>query len=195
MKFIDSLLGNLFSGKSNRAVIRENFTRSQQEEQEVSLWLEGEEGAGTLKMVYDNYHLNRAGVNKQPEVHLFHSSYANGFAVIYSDPFTLESFSKLFFGLGQRMLDLGYRKVSMDRKIDDVNDQVRTTEKLYFKPLTSGEAISGKIDQLFGNVSLEKIYLDNKPDYLKVLVTLYSDRQYHDAKPFDQFMDKLFKAD
>ncbi|AEL24435.1 hypothetical protein [Cyclobacterium marinum] len=195
MKFIDSLLGNLFSGKSNREVIRENFSRSKQDEQEVTLWLEGEEGAETLKMVYDNYHLLQAGVNKKPEIHLFQSSYANGFAVIYSDPFTMESFSKLFFGLGQRMLQLGYRKVSMDRKIDELNDQVRTTEKLYFKPLTSGDNYSEKIDQLFGNVSLEKIYLDNKPDYLKVLVTLYSDRQYHEAKPFDQFMDKLFKAD
>lgn len=195
MKFIDSLLGKIFSGKSNREVIRENFTRTQSEEQEVSLWLEAEEGTEVLKLVYDNYHLNRAGVNKQPEVHFYQSSYANGFVVFYDDSFTLEDFSKLFFGLGQRTLELGYRKVSMDRKIDEVNDQLRTTERLYFKPLTSGNGPRGKIDQLFGNVSLEKVYLDNKPDYLKVLVTLYSDRQYLEAKPFDQFMDKLFKAD
>ena len=82
----------------------------------------------------------------------------------------------------------------MDRKIDEVNEQVRTTEKLYYKPLVSVDTSSDKIDQRYGNVSIEKIYLDNKPNYLKVLVTLYSDRQYHDAKPFDQFMDKLFKA-
>ncbi|WP_235114687.1 hypothetical protein [Cyclobacterium qasimii] len=83
----------------------------------------------------------------------------------------------------------------MDRKIDEINDQVRTTEKLYFKPLISVDDLSDKINQLFGNVSIEKISLDNKPNYLKVLVTLYSDRQYHEAKSFDQFMDKLFKAD
>ncbi len=36
--------------------------------------------------------------------------------------------------------------------------------------------------------------MDNKPNFLKVLVTVYSDRLYHDAKPFDQYMDQLFKA-
>ena len=90
---------------------------------------------------------------------------------------------------------MGYRKVSLERKTDVVNDQVRTTEKLYLKPPVSAEDLMNKIDQLYGNISIEKIYLDNKPNYLKVLVTLYSDRQYHDAKPFDQFMDKLFKAE
>ena len=195
MKFIDNLLDKLFTGNSNRAVIRENFTRSESEEQEVSLWLTGEEGVKVLKMIYDNYHFKRAGINKDPEVHYYHSSYANGFAVSYTTPFNTETFTKLFFGLGQQMLGMGYRRVSMDRKIDEINDQVRTTEKLYFKPLVSVDEVSDKINQLFGNVSIEKISLDNKPNYLKVLVTLYSDRQYHEAKSFDQFMDELFKAD
>ncbi|WP_339923239.1 hypothetical protein [uncultured Cyclobacterium sp.] len=195
MKFIDNLLDKLFTGNSNRAVIRENFTRTEPEEQEVSLWLAGEEGVNVLKMIYDNYHFKRAGINKDPEVHYYHTSYANGFAVSYTPPLYRGTFTKLFFGLGQKMLGMGYRMVSMDRKIDEVNDQVRTTEKLYFKPLVSVDDLSGKINQLFGNVSIEKISLDNKPNYLKVLVTLYSDRQYHEAKSFDQFMDKLFKAD
>jgi len=195
MKFIDHLLDKLFSGNSNRAIIRENFTRSESEEQEVALWLTAEEGTNVLKMIYDNYHFKRAGINKDPEVHFYHTSYANGIAVSYTPPFNSDNFTKLFFGLGQRMLGMGYRMVSMDRKIDEVNDQVRTTEKLYLKPLISVDDLSDKINQLFGNVSIEKISLDNKPNYLKILVTLYSDRQYHDAKPFDQFMDKLFKAD
>jgi len=195
MKFIDHLLDKLFTGNSNRAIIRENFTRSEREAQEVALWLTAEEGKNVLKMIYDNYHLKRAGIDKDPEVHFYHTSYANGFAVSYTPPLNSDNFTKLFFGLGQRMQGMGYRMVSMDRKIDEVNDQVRTTEKLYFKPLISADDFSDKIDQLFGNVSIEKISLDNKSNYLKVLVTLYSDRQYHDAKPFDQFMDKLFKAD
>ncbi|WP_339716402.1 hypothetical protein [Cyclobacterium amurskyense] len=194
MKFIEDLIGKLFTGNANRAVIRENFTRSENEEQEVISWLAAEEGEQVLKMVYDNYHLKKTGIVKEPEVHLFHTSYANGFAVSYDSPFNPENFPKLFFGLGLRTLGLGYRMVSMDRKIDEVNEQVRTTEKLYYKPLVSVDTSSDKIDQRYGNVSIEKIYLDNKPNYLKVLVTLYSDRQYHDAKPFDQFMDKLFKA-
>jgi hypothetical protein len=195
MKFIEDLLDKLFSGKSNHAIIRENFSITEEEEKEVAFWMLTEEGAGIFKMIYDNYHLKQANIVKSPEIHIFHSSYANGFAITFGEPLTAENFPKLFFGLGQRMLNLGYRKVSLERKTDLINDQVRTTEKFYLKPPVSADDLTAKINQLYGNISIEKIYLDNKPNYLKVLVTLYSDRQYHDAKPFDQLMDKLFKAD
>lgn len=195
MKFIDDLLDGLFSGKSNKVMVRENFSISEEEEKEIAFWILTEEGAEVFKMIYDNYHLKKADIVKSPEVHIFHSSYANGFALTFGEPLTIENFPKLFFGLGQRMLNMGYRKVSLERTTDVVNEQVRITEKLYLKPPVSADDLMTKINQLYGNISIEKIYLDNKPNYLKVLVTLYSDRQYHDAKPFDQFMDKLFKAE
>ena len=90
---------------------------------------------------------------------------------------------------------MGYRRVSLDRKIEEVHDLVRVTEKYYFKPPLSAADLDNKIDQLFGNISLEKIYLNNKPNFLKVLVTVYADRLYLKAAPFDRFMDQLFKAD
>lgn len=157
--------------------------------------MDSSEGRGVMKMIYDNYHLKIAGINKKPEVHVLQTPYANGFAVTFQDPMTASDFSNLFVGWGQGMADLGYRKVSLDRKIEETNQQVKVTEKFYFKPPLSAADLSQKIDQLFGNISIEKIYINNTPSYLKVLATVYADRLYHEAAPFDRFMDQLFNQD
>jgi hypothetical protein len=47
---------------------------------------------------------------------------------------------------------------------------------------------------MFGNVSIEKVNINDKPSFLKVLVTVYSDHLYQNAKPFDQFIDDLFQT-
>ncbi|MBD3627404.1 MULTISPECIES: hypothetical protein [Cyclobacterium] len=195
MKFIDDLLGGLFPGKNSKLAIRENFTISREEEDKALGWANSPQGKATLKSIYDNYHLKKAGVNKAPEVHVLQSPYANGFAVSFQAPLTNVDFSRLFIALGQGILGLGYRKVSLDRKIEEIHDLVRVTEKYYFKPPLSVTDPENKIDQLFGNISLEKIYLNNKPNFLKVLVTVYADRLYFKPAPFEQFMDQLFKAD
>lgn len=195
MKFIDDLLGRLFPGKDSKLSLKENFTVSGKEEAQVSFWMDSVEGRALMKKIYDNYHLKIAGVNKEPEVHVLHSPYANGFAVSFQPPLTASSFSNLFIGLGQGMAELGYRKVSLDRKIEETNEQVKVTEKYYFKPPLSAADLNSKIDQLFGNVSIEKIFINNRPSFLKVLVTVYADRLYHEAAPFDRFMDQLFNQD
>jgi hypothetical protein len=89
---------------------------------------------------------------------------------------------------------LGYRQVSLDRKFEEINDQVRLTEKFYFKPPLQVPIMGEIISQLYGNIALEKITIDNTPSYIKLLVTIYSDRLYKNPKPFDQFLDLLFEV-
>lgn len=192
MTFIDDILGKLFSDNKANFRHKENFTQSQEEELGIRNWLASERGRMVFDQVYKSYHLKKAGVNNHPEVHILSSPYANGFALTYENPFTEEIFSQLFFAFGLRMLDLGYYRVSLDRKFHETADLVNTTEKQYFKPRI-GDAVTQKIDQLYGNVSIEKVSVDNKPSFLKVLVTLYSDHLYRKAKPFDHFMEELFK--
>jgi hypothetical protein len=49
------------------------------------------------------------------------------------------------------------------------------------------------ISQLYGNVAIEKITLNNQPNYLKVLATFYSDRLYQDPMPFEELVNQLFE--
>ncbi|MEX2591373.1 MAG: hypothetical protein WD426_01280 [Anditalea sp.] len=195
MTFINDLLGNLFPEKKSNFNHKENFTQSGEAVDAIRNWMDSDEGKRTFDHLYKTYHLKKAGVNDQPEVHILSSPYANGFAITFEHPVTEEAFSNLFFAFGLRMLDLGYYRVSLDRKLQETEDLVKTTEKQYFKPPVGAavRAAAQKMDQLFGNVSIEKVLIDGKPSLLKVLVTVYSDHLYGNAKPFDQFIEELFE--
>lgn len=192
--FIDDLFGKLFPKRNTPLQVKENFVQSSQDMLDLDIWLQSSECSYILDLVGKNYHFKKANINAKPEVHTLNSPYANGFAVSYDPPFNPETFSKLFFAFGRRMLALGYRQVSLDRKIEEINDKVKTTEKQYFKPPLKAEDFTSKIDQLYGNVSVEKVTIDNEPSFIKVLVTVYSDHLYQKAKPFDEFIDHIFET-
>nr|MBI1231986.1 hypothetical protein [Cytophagales bacterium] len=194
MTFIDDIFGRLFPEREKKLAYKENFTQTEAEIAATTGWMESEEGVQALKKVYTNFHLKKAGINDRPAVHVLTSPYANGLAITYEEPFTAKIFQQLFFSFGQRMLALGYQRVSLDRKMQELQESVKITEKLYFKPPLSSASLNQKIDQLFGNVAIEKVTIDNKPIFLKVLVTVYADHLYLPAKPFDEFVEGLFNT-
>ncbi len=192
--FLDDLFKKVFkpSGKTPMKV-KENFSIKEIDLIDLDSWIKSEESKMLFALVYKNYHFKRTGIKDRPEVHIFDSPYANGFAVSYEKPLESKSFSRLFLAFSQRLLALGYENVSLDRKFEEINDQVKVTEKFYFKPPLQLPAEGELISQLYGNVALEKVTIDNEPSYIKLLATVYSDRLYQDAKPFDQLMDGIFE--
>jgi hypothetical protein len=190
--FIDDLFDKLLPKKNTPIHHKENFKQTVSEKEQVANWVLSDEGKKWIDLIQKNYYFKKSGINHAPEVHILNSPYANGFAVSYEEPFDQKSFNGLFFAFGQRVLDLGYQQVSLDRKIEEINQNVRTTEKQYFKPPIANIEPLEKIDQLYGNISIEKVIIDDKPSFLKILVTVYSDHLYQKAKPFDEFIDLIF---
>lgn len=192
--YFDQVWQKLFPSKENVPLqMKENFILKDKEVQELEDWIHSEAATSLFSLIYRNYHFKRTQINESPEVHLFTSSYANGFAISYEAPLDLSSFSLLFLGLSRRFLALGYQQVSLDRKLEEINEQVKQTEKFYFKPPLQMPQEGEPITQLYGNISLEKVSINNTPSYIKLLAAIYSDRNYQEAKPFDELMDKLFE--
>ena len=191
--FINEILGKLFPVKKSPIKIKENFSISEIEKREIENWMLSSEFEQFLDLIHKNISLKKAGVEESPEVHLLNSPYANGIAISFGHSFTAIQFNQLFFAFGKLTLDLGYTQISLDRKTEEMEDDVKITEKQYFKPPMSNNTFSEKIDQLYGNVSIEKVSINAKPDYLKILVTVYSDQLYEEAKPFDQYIERLFR--
>ncbi|MBC6368389.1 hypothetical protein [Algoriphagus sp. AK58] len=192
--FLDDLFKKVFKPSEKLPVnVKENFSLKDSDREDLEQWLDSQESKDLFSLIYKNYHFKRAQINESPQVHIFTSPYANGFAVSFEPPLDLKSFSRVFLGLSRRILALGYDQVSLDRKFEEVNDRVKVTEKFYFKPPLQLPAEGELISQLYGNVALEKISIDNQPSYIKLLAAVYSDRLYQDAKPFDQLMDRIFE--
>lgn len=192
MTYIDDLFAKLFPSKERKVAHKENFSLSEADYKETQAWTASEEGQKILELLYNNYHLKTAGIGKEPEVVIFNTPYANGLAISFEPPLTAQIFKHLFFAFGQRLEQLGYHRVSLDRTIEEHQKEVKHTEKLYYKPPWSTAQVNGRMDQLFGNISIENVAVDNKPRFLKVLASVYSDRMYVDARPFDQFVEQLF---
>ena len=191
MTNVNNILDDLFGGKKSNFTYKENFSQTDEEQNRVKKWMVSAEGRMAFDRTLKTYYLKKAGLQDHTEMHILNSPYANGFAIAHDFSISEKTFSDLFFAFGMRMLDLGYHRVSFDRTMREEADLVKTTERQYFKPVASVQPNS-KTDQRFGNVSIEKELIDNKPRLLKVLVTVYSGRQYHDARPFDQFIEQLF---
>ena len=193
--FFDDLLKKIFPPKTNNQAlsVKENFSVKEKDLRDLETWDHSEDSKALYGLVYRNYHYKRAQINESPEVHVFSSVYANGFALSFGPPLDSNSFSLLFLGLSRRIIALGYEQVSLDRKLEEVNEQVKETEKFYFKPPLQLPKEGELISQLYGNISLEKIRINQQPSYFKLLASVYSDRLYYDAKPFDDLMDRLFE--
>lgn len=190
MTFFKGIIGKIFADKKAFSIHKENFALPASEEDRVRYWMDSEEGHRVFKSLHKTYHLHKIEIKEEPGIHLLSSPYANGIAITFEYPLRDKTFSNLFFAFGFSMLDLGYYRVSLDRTLKATTGVVKTTEKQYFKP--SAPAFdSQRIDQRFGNISIEKVSIDGRFSFLKVLATVYSGRHYHNAQPFDQFIESL----
>ncbi len=192
MSFVDDILKRLFPERNTQEVYRENFQPSSSEVEANTDWHHSAEGQSYFDLVHKNYQLKKGGVLADPAVHILQTPYANGLAVEFDKPFSEKTFSGLFFAFGQRVVDLGYQRLSLDRKIQEKADGVSIIEKQYFKPKTALSTSGGKIDQLYGNVTIEKELVNNRSQMLKILTTIYSDHLYLKARSFDEFIEVLF---
>lgn len=173
---------------------KENIAYKEQEKEEARKWMDSDEGKAVFVQISKSYHFKTIQIEERPQIHVLDSKYARGFAITYDDPLDEQTFSLLFLAFAERVLALGYRQVSLDRKMEEINEQVKITDKFYFKPPVKALAANGLLSQLYGNIAIEKVSINNQPKYLKVLATFYSDRLYQVPKPFDQFLDHLFEA-
>lgn len=173
---------------------KENIVFKEEEILDVKKWMDSKDGKELFAKISRSYHFKTIQIEERPQIHVLDSKYARGFAITYDDPLDEQTFSLLFLAFAQRVLALGYRQVSLDRKMEEINEQVKVTDKFYFKPPLKVLAKNELNSQLYGNISIEKISINNQPNYLKVLATFYSDRLYQDPEPFDQFLDHILEA-
>lgn len=193
--FLDDLFNKVFkSSEKTPMTHKENIVHKEMEIEDARKWINSKEGQELIARIAKSYHFKTIQIEEHPQIHILDSKYARGFAITYDDPLDEQTFSLLFLAFAQRVLALGYRQVSLDRKMEEINEQVKVTDKYYFKPPLKALGKNELISQLFGNIAIEKITVNNQPNYLKVLATFYSDRLYQDPEPFDQFLDHLFEV-
>ena len=197
MSFFDKITHKLFpkNASAPAAEVHEVLKRTERDQQSYADWRAAPECQALIGEVAQAYYYKKTNIGAPLEVHLLNTVYANGFAVSYPAHLSAKEFQFLFEYFKDQVTTMGYRVVNADRRIKDKLTYVETTERYYLKPpLHTGEIAQGSISQLYGNVAVEQVLIDNKPSYLKVQASIYSDRLYQDALHFDEFTEKLFEV-
>lgn len=114
-----------------------------------------------------------------------------GFVVhFFQTQYSKEEVIFFFDYLKELILALNYRSQISDRRIFSRNQWVETQERHYLKPrntFTAGE----KIDQKFGNITLELEFRDDQVRNLRLRATIYKDALYEEADGFSALMAAL----
>lgn len=187
---IDDILRNLFPDRGAKFTYKENYTQTAEEKKAVQQWMDSDKREDVFQLIYRAYHLQKSNIEQKPGISILSSPYANGFAISFEPPMDRETFCNLFFAFGLRMLDLGYYRMSLERKLQERGDVLYITGRQCFKPVVQASE-SGRKVQLFGNVCVEMETIERKPVFLKVLATVYAGRSYQVAKPFDELVEEL----
>ncbi|MEM8909545.1 MAG: hypothetical protein AAGD05_16985 [Bacteroidota bacterium] len=98
----------------------------------------------------------------------------------------------LFDYLKEKVLDMEYRTYLSDYRTYNRPKWVETVQRHYLKPPNNFRKLSKeKLQQKFGNITIELLFRNEQIHNLKFSATAYRDRLFEDAEEFKKLMQGL----
>ncbi len=117
-----------------------------------------------------------------------HTPSAKGFVIhFYKTNYNRQEVSHLFDFLKDQVKALNYKVQISDTRTYNRENWVETVERHYLKP-RPGKDRKEKINQRFGNITIELLLRDDRVYQLKFQATAYRDHQYEEAEKFRDLM-------
>lgn len=196
MSFAENLLKNLFARnpKNELKLDSGKLVRTEVEMQSYQLW-KTEFSAECLSEIARNFKLGKLDLRDDLQTVWFKNKSANGFHINlqalktngFEPWFLLQYFQ-------EATLALGYRKYTSDFETREIGGNIYRTERVYLKPqyVLVEEDFTQKVKQLYGNILMELTF--NQGVHLKLLSTIYFDRNFTEALPFDQYLEETLST-
>jgi len=194
-EFVDRMIKKLFGDKQDSpmedmAPVKEKLTRGEKFLDGFREWKDSDRSAAVFTRLAS---LHRDVLNGEETdlLHIHKTPQANGFFFDDRTGVEAEEFSFILDYFKDRALEEGYSIYSSEKRYQEKSDSVQEMERHYLKP-SIDPALELPIDQRYGNILLEYVAYNDKPAYLKVMVSCYSDRNYTKALDFQDLAAKLF---
>ncbi|MDP4934634.1 MAG: hypothetical protein NWR30_07980 [Salibacteraceae bacterium] len=196
MSFAENLLKTLFARnpKNELKLDSGKLTRTEAEIQAYQFW-KTEFSEACLAEIARNFKLGKLDLRDDLKTVWFKNKSANGFHINlkalktngFEPWFLLQYFQ-------EATLALGYRKYTSDFETREIGGNIYRTERVYLKPqyVLVEEDFTQKVKQLYGNILMELTF--NKGVHLKLLSTIYFDRNFTEALPFDQYLEETLST-
>lgn len=197
MSFFDEIIQKVFAHQKPDKPLEmlESVKRSVKEEIQYNKWTQSNEARSALVKISESIELKRlGGKDVKPQVILSESNYANALSIIFNNRDD-EAISRLLMDYFKEViLSINYRLQVTERKIKENQNSVQVKEMYFLKPEIKAEDFDNPpIKQLYGNIILERMLLNNQPQYLKIQANIYNDRYYQNALPFNDLLNFILK--
>lgn len=192
--FVDRIFLKLFGDKEESPEVihpvKEKLTRGNRFLSDWEEWQVSSRAAALLLRL-ESLYWDTARGSGTDVFHIHSTPQANGFFFDDRTGVMAGEFSFVLDYLRDRALEEGYTLYSSEKKYSEKSTSVQVVERHYLKP-SLDRSLELPIDQRYGNILMEYVAYDDKPAYLKLMVTCYSDRNYTAAKNFKDLVPKLF---
>ncbi|HOY13665.1 MAG TPA: hypothetical protein PLY70_11015 [Saprospiraceae bacterium] len=92
--------------------------------------------------------------------------------------------------VGNKIKEMNYIIKLADVMTRSRDENIETIYKIYLKP-SHRLQIEEKAKQLYGNLQIEYLLINNKPMRISLKASKYSDQNYAEALPFEQLLEML----
>jgi hypothetical protein len=189
MSLFDKISKRLFPS-DKKIDVQEILSRTPKFLEYYTNWMNTQEFYILKQDLLESWSNKRNHMQTIVDMAVYRSDYANGFTVYPSYKNGLIPLSFLMEYLKDQTVKTSYRLVHADRRMKEKRTHIETLEKYYLKPPLSTQI---PIDQMYGNIMIELLKHDEEEIRLKVLVNVYSDRNYTQAGNFHDLMSFLFE--
>lgn len=190
--YIKNLFKEAEESSPSNPAIHEMIERSPEEQESYELWQGTLVKRRLLDWLDNQYAIFRVTPHDIDEAMDFlHTASSKGFVIhFYKTNYNRREITHFFDFLKDQIKQLNYKVQISDTRTYSRNEWVETVERHYLKPRPQFEE-GKKIDQRFGNVTIELVLRNDQVYQLKLQATAYRDRLYDEAEEFRDLMQAI----
>lgn len=195
--YLKTLFVKARESSPSQPLIHELIERSPEERADFEHWKNTLVCRRLLDWLFNQYAIYRALPKDIDEaLDFLDTASSKGFVIhFFKTRYSHRDATFLFDHLKERVRELGYRAQISDTRTYNRPDWVETLERHYLKPRfhlpEEGAPLPSKINQKFGNITIELELRDERVHNLRFRATSYNDHLYEKPEGFETMMQQL----
>ncbi len=192
--YVKQLFKKSEESSSSNPFIHEVIKRKEEEKEDYIRWKKSLIKRRLIDWIRDQYAVYQVNPDHLDQsIDFLNTPSSNGFVIYFNQTnYNKEEITHLFDYMKEQVLQLNYKTYVSDRRIYNKKDWVENIDRHYLKPKPNFMA-NEKLNQQFGNITIELLLRNENVVNLKFSATHYQDSKYKEVAEFSQLIQHLIK--
>ena len=190
----NEIFNRMFGLEKGRATCT-RLERSHRQKTAYAAWVKAQLYLNWTASFFKSYHYQKSNLQGPLRVKLIQDTSVRGAIFFYDPNIGARNFTYLFDFMKDRVHNLGYTLHSCDKLVVRHERYTEEIEKQTLTPPASDLSGTSLCNQLYGNVLLDYIRVNNHPGYIRFVVNMYNDPYFSKPLPFEDLLEKVLQPD